>query len=140
VPKLVSRICLSYVISTCVDTSTPSILAQAVTLPPCIRDVSSLDLNLDSDQICQLWFFVVPLSPSKQMSRRRHKLARSHFHPHIHQFIILKSALNGLNYVHCQFSGFRSDVGEVSVCRGYGAMSLENYFPTFRDQSRNVGK
>jgi len=65
---------------------------------------------LDSDQICQ----------------PRHILARSLFHQHIHQFIILKSAMIRLNYVHCQFLGLYSDVAEVSVSLRYGATSLRN--------------
>jgi hypothetical protein len=109
-PKLVCRICLSYVMVTFVDNSKPSNLAPAVTLLPCILDVSSSDLNLDSDQSCQL----------------RHTLARSLFHQHIHQFIILKAAMNHLNYVHCQFLGLCSGVVEVSVSLGYGATSLRN--------------
>jgi len=107
-PKFVCRICLSYVMVT--FNSKPSNLAPAVTLLPCILDVSSSDLNLDSDQICQ----------------PRHILARSLFHQHIHQFIILKSAMIRLNYVHCQFLGLYSDVAEVSVSLRYGATSLRN--------------
>lgn len=90
--------------------SKPSNLAPAVVLLPCILDVSSSDLNLDSDQICQL----------------RHILTRSIFHQHIHQFITLNSAMNHLNNLHCQFLGLRSGVDEVSVTLGYGATSLRN--------------
>jgi hypothetical protein len=110
-PKFVCRICLSYVMLT--FNSKPSNLAlavTAVTLLPCILDVSSLYLNLDSDQICQL----------------RHILARSLFHQHIHQCIILKSVMIRLNYVHCQFLGLCSGVAEVSVSLGYGATSPRN--------------
>jgi len=92
------------------DNSKPSNLAPAVTLLPCILDVSSSDLNLDSDQICQL----------------RHILAHSLFHQHIRQFIILNSAMNHLNYLHCQFLGLCSGVAEVSLSLGYGATSLRN--------------
>jgi len=63
--------------------SKPSNFAPAVTLLSCILDVSSLDIKLDSDQICHLRHLLV--------------LARSLFHQHIHQFIVLKSAMNRLN-------------------------------------------
>ena len=86
-PKLVWRICLSYVMIIFADKSKPSNLAPAVTLLPCILDVSSSDLNLDSDQICQL----------------RHILVHSLFHQHIRQFIVPNSAMSHLNYLHCQF-------------------------------------
>jgi hypothetical protein len=109
--KLVCRTCLFYVMVTFADNSKPSNLVPAVTLLPCILCVFSSNLQLDSDQTCQL----------------RHISARSLFYHHIHQFIILKSAMNRPNYVHCQFLGLCSGVAEVSVSLGYGATSLRNY-------------
>lgn len=53
-PKLVSGIRLSYIMVTFADKSKQSNLAPAVTLLPCILDVSNSDLKLDSYQICQL--------------------------------------------------------------------------------------